>query len=217
MSQVREGRGKWTSCSRTADRRMLVCPQLSHRLLKTNEGDRLGLRWKPDLSPEAIFKKPVWINYFYIPKRSPKSRGKINSRGVSFTGGVKVLLNSLGNNRKYSMICANWYEITHSALSAATAASALCQLRFFLTAWKQKYTTAEPVYHLWASVTGRERTRTDADKSPLLLFSPPLLSLSLSHCIIEKENTGFPFIVTVNKSSNTLRCWAKKSLLNVVT
>lgn len=41
--------------------------------------------------------------------------GKINLRGLSFREGVKVLLNSLGNNLKYSMICTNWYEITHSA------------------------------------------------------------------------------------------------------
>lgn len=42
-------------------------------------------------------------------------RGGGNIRGVSFEGGVKLLLNSLGNNLKYSMICTNWYEITHSA------------------------------------------------------------------------------------------------------
>lgn len=40
--------------------------------------------------------------------------GKIKSRRVSFRG-FKVLLNSLGNNSKCSMICTNWYEITHSA------------------------------------------------------------------------------------------------------
>lgn len=96
--------------------------------LTTNEGDWPNLRWKPDLSPEAIFTKKKKIQA--VEMRGPsldklllrpakKSRrnlwGNINSGGVTFRGGVKVLLNSLGNNLKYSMICTNWYEITHSA------------------------------------------------------------------------------------------------------
>lgn len=62
-----------------------------------------------------------------------------------------MLLNSLGNNLKYSMICTNWYEITHSAqvqLPLWFAASALCQGRFFVTAWKYKYKIAIWIAHL---------------------------------------------------------------------
>lgn len=54
-----------------------------------------------------------------------------------------MLLNVLGNNRKYSVICTNWYEITQRCMSAAarfgfSLASVLCQRRFPVTAWKYK-------------------------------------------------------------------------------